>query len=178
MPKTRSTSQASMSKPPTSPADYGPDERHQHGTVRPELTGRGHAVRMRARDNCELDRLLWADAITQDEWSAGDALARKLHAARMMGMSVSKPERVSSGDYVSQRQANALLDVTDALRWLDMSCGDQVRSLVLAVCLSERKCEAQHDLVMLRFGLATLIALTPERRLRMAVLDDLLTQPT
>lgn len=162
-----------MTKQQTIPADYGPAERSRHGEVKPELTGKGHAVRMRARDNCELDRLLYQSLITPDYWSAGDSLMRKLHAAKMLGMSVTKMERVAGGDHVSQRQATALLDIADAIRWLDMSCGEQARRLAIQVCMSEVRVEAKEDLNLLRLALSALVHMSDDRRKRLAILDDI-----
>lgn len=154
-------------------ADYGTDERSHHGEVKPELTGRGYAIRMRAVDNCELDRLLYASEITPDEWSAGDSLAKTLHAAKMMGMAISKPERLGGGGHVSQRQALALLKVTDATRWLDLSCGEEIRKLVIGVCLSEVRVETKDGVSRLRLGLSALVNLGDDRRMRLALLDEL-----
>lgn len=139
-------------------ADYGTDERHQHGVVKPELTGKGHAVRMRVRDNCELDRLLYASRITPDEWSAGDSFARKLHAAKMLGVPVMNFNRVGGGGGISDRQANALIEVTDTITWIDGSVGELARRMVVGVCLSEVRVE-DDGLDTLRQGLRSLVDL-------------------
>jgi hypothetical protein len=136
-------------------ADYGTNERHQHGVVKPELTGKGHAVRMRVRDSCELDRLFHASVITPDEWSAGDGFARRLHAARMMGVPVMNFNRVGGGGFISDRQANALIDVTDTITWIDGSVGERARRMVVGVCLSEVRVE-EDALDLLRRGLRSL----------------------
>lgn len=140
----------------SAPADYGTDQRHQHGEVKPELTGRGHAVRMRARDSCELDRLLYSSRITPDEWSAGDSFARKLHAAKMMGVPVMNFNRVGGGGHISDRHADALLDVTDSIMWIDASVGERARHMVVGVCLSEVRVE-DAGLDLLRQGLRSLV---------------------
>lgn len=154
-------------------ADYGTKERARHGEVKPELTGRGYAIRMRAQDSCELDRLLNAGKITPDQWSAGDAFARQLHAAKMMGVSVSKLVRVGGGDHISQRQANALLQVSDTQRWLDVACGEQGRRLTVGVCLDEMRAGSQEDVTLLRRGLSALLDMSDDRRQRLAILDEL-----
>lgn len=145
-------------------SDYGTDERHKHGVVKAELTGRGHAVRMRAHDSCELDRLAYGSIITHDEWSAGDTFARKLHAARMMGMATSRPERVQGGGHISDRQAAALVDVEEAHRWMDGSCGERARKLTTHVCLSEVRVGTQEEIYLLRAGLKALVDLYDGRR--------------
>lgn len=155
----------------TGPSDYGTNERHKRGVVEPELTGRGHAVRMRAKDSCELDRLLMTGRITGDEWSAGEAFARRLHAAKMMGMATANLQRVGGGGHISDRQANALIEVTDTHAWLDHMAGERVRKLVTHVCLSETRLDAQGEVDLLRVGLRCLLDMSEASRPPISVRD-------
>lgn len=124
--------------------DYGTPEIHRRQIVKPELTGLGHAVRMRVQDANELDRLALKGLITSIQHSAGDSLSRDLHKAKLLGMATINfsGEGRGGGGHLTDAHADAFARVGDAIRYVDWAAGVAVRSLTVNVCLSLSRIEA------------------------------------
>jgi hypothetical protein len=105
-------------------ADYGSDDLARHHVVKPELTGRGHAVRTRVKDGCELDRLAMKGWINPYQHSAGASLSRDLHGARLLGVKTTSFGQSISGGTPGEAQNTALDRVGDAIRKLDFIVGE------------------------------------------------------
>ncbi len=139
---------------PTAPTDLGTPDLARRRTLRLELTGRGHAVRARVTDTCELDRLRSLERITSDQHSAGDTLTRQLHRAGMLGMATSRFTRASRGSDISNSTSDSLALVGDAIAWMDHIAGPSARSALLDVLLLDAR---THDLEMIRSALDALL---------------------
>lgn len=127
-------------------SDYGTDEIARHHVVRPELTGRGHAIRSRVKDGCELDRLAMRGLISPDQHSAGASFARDLHGARLLGVKTTTFGQVTGSSAPGDTQATAMDRVGDAIRLLDRIVGQTTRALTVDVCLS--RCELRGEAVL------------------------------
>ncbi len=140
-------------------ADYGSNDRHRHGVVKPELTGRGLAVRMRARDGCELDRLAMKGHLNAFQHSAGSQLARDLHGAKLLGLVTVNFDSSGGGAQgaITDRQADAMMRVGSAIDALDGFVGVAIRRMVVDVCLSALRVEGGGGLARLRQGLDALL---------------------
>lgn len=152
--------------PKTAPrevTDTGTPEIARRHTVRLELTGRGHAVRARVTDSSEIDRLYALSLITQDQHSAGETLARHLHRAHMLGLSVSRLSRTTAAPDISASQSDALAAVGDAIAWLDHHAGQAARQAVVSLLIDDARPVGAPALRLVRTGLDTLLALRPER---------------
>jgi len=127
---------------------------HTHHRIKPELTGRGHAVRLRVQDSSELDRLFLHGRIDEFQHSAGEQFARDLHRAKMLGMATTNFARTCGGGSMTDAQADALGRVSDAIRYVDHEVGVAVREVTLNACLS--LCETDR-IEELRAGLTALL---------------------
>lgn len=128
---------------------------HTHHRIKPELTGRGHAVRLRVQDGSELDRLFLRGRIDEFQHSAGEQFSRDLHRAKLLGMATTNFARATGGGgSLTDAQADALGRVGDAIRWLDHEVGASVRSVTLDACLSLRETDRIEEL---RAGLTALL---------------------
>lgn len=156
MPRTRATSTAAVT-------DTGTPEIARRRSIRLELTGRGHAVRARVTDSSELDRLYALALITQDQHSAGETLARHLHRARMLGVSVSRLSRTSASPDISTSQSDALAAVGDAIDWITHHAGEAARQAVTSLLIDDARPTTADALHLVRLGLDSLLALRPER---------------
>lgn len=106
-------------------------------TLNLELTGRGHAVRLRVQDGSELDRLFLKGIIDEFQHSAGEQFSRDLHRAKMLGMATTNFARNGSGGgSITDAQADALGRVGDAIRYIEHEVGPSVRMVTLNACLS------------------------------------------
>jgi hypothetical protein len=143
------------------PADYGTNELSKRHSLKPELTGRGHAVRMRVSDQIELDRLLLKGHIDRMEHSAGGSFCQDLHRAGMMGMKTvnySPTTRGAGGD-MSQAHADAVCRVGYARDTLNKEAGHRAQELTLNACLSIVRVTALHDITLLKHGLSVLLSI-------------------
>lgn len=138
-------------------ADYGSDNLARHHVVKPELTGRGHAVRTRVKDGCELDRLAMKGWINPYQHSAGASLSRDLHGARLLGVKTTSFGQSISGGTPGDAQATAMDRVGDAIRKLDWTVGEPIRLLTVNACLSLVELSALDDLLAVRQGLDALV---------------------
>ena len=110
---------------------------HTHHRIKPELTGRGHAVRLRVQDGSELDRLFLRGIIDEFQHSAGEQFSRDLHRAKMLGMATTNFARNGGGGgSITDAQADALGRVGDAIRYIEHEVGPSVRMVTLNACLS------------------------------------------
>lgn len=137
-----------------------------HFTVKPELTGNGHAVRLRVMDETEPERLLLAGSITSDQFSAATMLYKDLIAAKMIGPSAMNLSPSISGgdpDPVTQRQALSIKRVNDAIKHLDSDIGRNARAFLLKVVLSETMAQGSKQLALVRLGLDSVIKLAEKR---------------
>lgn len=139
---------------PTALTDTGTPELARRRTLRLELTGRGHAVRARVTDTCELDRLRALERITSEQHSAGDTLARNLHRAGMLGMATSRFLRAARGSDISHSTSDSLAMVGDAIAWIDHIAGPAARSALLDVLLLDAR---TRDLALVRSALDALL---------------------
>lgn len=144
----------------TARADYGSTDRHRHDVVRPELTGHGHAVRMRVKDGCEIDRLQLRGLINPFQHSAAASFARDLHAARLLGVATVNLGGTGGGQggSITDGQADALIKVGDAIRVLDRLVGQSVRVLTVDLCLSLVRVERAETLRDAKQGLDALLS--------------------
>lgn len=139
--------------------DYGTDQIHKHQVVRPELTGRGHAIRMRVKDGTELDRLHMKGLINPFQHSAGQSFSRDLHRARLLGQAtVNFTGNGGGGQSITDAQADALGRVSDVLRRLDRVVGVGVRALTVNLCLSRVQLSEHQALRCARQGLDVLLS--------------------
>jgi hypothetical protein len=146
-------------------SDYGTSDARHHNTIEPELTGHGHAVRMRVRDGTELDRLHRAGLIDADQHAAGCALARDLHGARMLGLKTTAYDRQGGAGAggLSDGQATALERVGDAVRYMDGAAGAEARTLTVNVCLGTVRLDQPAAILAARCGLDALLAFGDRR---------------
>lgn len=156
----------------TDRADYGTAEVARHHIVRPELTGRGHAIRSRVKDGCELDRLALKGLINPFQHSAGSSFSRDLHGARMLGLKTTSFGQAVSGGTPGEAQTTAMDRVGDAIRRLDHVAGPAVRALTVDACLSLVELANAEDLAAVRQGLDALLS-HYDRRHSVLVTDDL-----
>jgi hypothetical protein len=140
--------------------DHGARDLHRHHTVEPELTGRGHAVRMRVRDGNELDRLHRAGLLDAQQHSAGVSFARDLHGARMLGLKTTNYDRQGGAGLggLSDNQATALERVGDAVRHIDRTAGTGARAWTINLCLGTVRLDQPAAILAARDGLDALLA--------------------
>lgn len=143
------------STPTTTTTDTGPAERARHGTVKLELTGRGHAVRARVTDSCEIDRLYERDLIDDDQHSAAERLANLCRVARIGGCPTARWLRSARSSDIPTSQAEALASVGAALAAVEETAGAASRAAVLAVVVDDVRVE-RRGLDVLRPGLDAL----------------------
>ena len=158
----------------TTPADYGHNDRKLHGVVKPELTGRGHAVRMRVKDGNELDRLAMKGLINPYQHSAGTSLSRDLHGARLLGVKTTSFGQSISGGTPGEAHATAMDRVGDAIRHLDHSVGVAARAVTVNVCLSLIALSDPEALAAARQGLDALVSHYDRRHSPVLRTEDLL----
>ena len=115
--------------------DYGTPELAKRQVVTPELTGKGHQVRMRVRDGSAIDRLLYAGDISDSEYSVLSSFAKDCHAA---GMSVVSSMNMESGTRIStstksDHTLTAMRKVGQALRHVEKEVGKTCTHHLLAL---------------------------------------------
>jgi hypothetical protein len=158
-------------------SDLGTPERAKRSKLKPELTGKGYAVRMRVTDGCEIDRLLMAGRITDLEHSTCGALLRDMHDAKLLGCKTAKFE-VFIGDkrQAADMQATALQKVIGAMRSIERAHGIPARMMMLAVLLEDRAVR-QGSEDMLRNAIAAVEGFYDEwrgsRAVRASLADDI-----
>lgn len=142
----------------TEPADYGTREIAKRQAVQPELTGRGHAVRMRVLDGNELDRLRLKKLITELQHSAGRTFERDLHGAKLLGMAtVNFSGGGGGGGHITDAHADAFGRVGDAIRYVDDAVGVAVRMVVMNICLSLVSARTTETIMDAQTGLTALL---------------------
>jgi hypothetical protein len=161
----------------TERTDYGTHEIHKRKTVQPELTGRGHAVRMRVQDGTELDRLRLKGLITSLQHSAGQSLERDLHRAKLLGMATVNfsSNGGGGGGHITDAHADAFGRVNDAIRHMDYVAGVAVRTLTVDVCLSLVTLRTADALTDARVGLSALLSFYEPKSLpssELSLFDD------
>jgi hypothetical protein len=157
--------------PSSTPTDLGSARLAHQRKLRLELTGRGHAVRARVVDGCELDRLRALERITSDQHSAGDTLARALHRAGMLGTATSTLIRVARTSASGRdSHTDALAQVSSAITYLDWHVGTDARAALLAVLLEDARPRTRAALDLVRAALdALLLGHGPRNRAAPAV---------
>jgi hypothetical protein len=149
-----------MSERSPARADYGTKDARRHNAIEPELTGRGHAVRMRNRDGTELDRLHRAGLLDPQQHSAGISFARDLYGARMLGLKTTSYDWQGGAGApgLSDNQATALERVGDAVRCIDRTAGAGARRWTVDLCLGTVRLDQPAAILAARDGLDALLA--------------------
>lgn len=137
--------------------------------MRLELTGRGHAVRARVVDSCEIDRLYERDLIDDDQHSAAERLAHLCRRARIGGCPTARWVRSAGrGSDIPTTEAEALAAVSSALAAVEEIAGPAARAAVLSVVVDDVRADRQ-GLQLLRVGLEALAVHLGPGRMRAPV---------
>lgn len=154
----RSPARKAASKQPV--CDLGTPEYRQRRQTRLDFTGRGRAVRLRALDVTELDRLFHVDLISQAQLSAGESLMRDLWQAKYTGPGAINwnASRVGDPSPISETQDRAIRKIKSAMQWVQRECGQRVRLLLFSVAAFSHTVSSAEHLADLRAGLDAMLS--------------------